>query len=34
MADGGINNPNPCPQCGAKQGIEPHGPTCPNGATS
>jgi hypothetical protein len=30
MADGGISNPNPCPQCGAGQN-NPHNPTCPNG---
>lgn len=30
MANGGIHNPNPCPQCGAPQGGG-HGSGCPNG---
>jgi len=30
MADGGIPNPNPCPQCGAAQNTA-HLPSCANG---
>lgn len=30
MANGGIHNPNPCPQCGGPQPS--HNPGCPNGS--
>lgn len=29
MSNGGIHNPNPCPQCGGPQPS--HVPDCPNG---
>jgi hypothetical protein len=32
MANGGIENPNPCPQCGTPQGNA-HPAGCPNGAS-
>lgn len=30
MANGGIHNPNPCPQCSSPQPN--HAPGCPNGS--